>query len=520
MLAILYAIYKNRTKTILLLCLFYLLAPFASATGEDKDNYRWRVEGDWWFIHPNGQFGARGTNNYINFNEDFHFGDYSTFTGKIDWRFRRKHHFLLTASPVRFSRTETIGRTINFQGQTFDIGSQVTAKMKTFNFAPGYQYDLIRRDSGYLGLQINVNLLDTSATLTEVGTANGQTGTKTASKTLLAPLPSFGPVGRWYPLPNSNRLSLEGSVTGMYFFGYGDFITARGSVGVGITHGLVVRGGYQMGSRLSVHGSSNELGLRLTTTGPTAGLEYSWGQSPEEKRHEHITPEVSDWHVDWIPIYLWFSGLHGYVGVDGYVVPVHESFSDIFSQLNIGLMTALDVRHKRFGVLSDMVFLSLSSNEQSTPLGAYSGYTTNNKAFFLDEEVYGRVVDTERFSADAMSGARMWHLNNAIDFFQGGSGSATVTAGQTQGWVDPVIGARFRVNFDKGWYATVKGDGGGFGTGSQETYQMFGGVGKEFKQKYSLLTGWRYLLVDYKNGGFLYDTHMNGLIVGFSLRCK
>jgi hypothetical protein len=49
---------------------------------------------------------------------------------------------------------------------------------------------------------------------------------------------------------------------------------------------------------------------------------------------------------------------------------------------------------------------------------------------------------------------------------------------------------------------------------------MFGGVGKEFKQKYSLLAGWRYLLVDYKNDGFLYDTHMNGLIVGFSLRCK
>ena len=67
--------------------------------------------------------------------------------------------------------------------------------MKAFNFAPGYQYDIIRRDSGYLGLQINVNLLDTSATLTDVGTANGQIGTKTASKQLLAPLPAFGPVG-------------------------------------------------------------------------------------------------------------------------------------------------------------------------------------------------------------------------------------------------------------------------------------------------------------------------------------
>jgi hypothetical protein len=305
----------------------------------------------------------------------------------------------------------------------------------------------------------------------------------------------------------------------MYFFGYGSFASAHASLGIGITHGLALRGGYQMGSRLSIHGASNQIGLRLTTTGPTAGLEYSWGQIPEAKPHAPIAPELSNWHVDWIPLYLWFSGLSGYVGLGGYVVPVHESVSDVFSQLNIALMSALDVRHKHLGVLTDLVFISLSTNEKTTPFGTvYSGYSTNEKSFFLDPEIYGRVVDTERFSVDALAGTRIWHLNNAINLYKGGS--ATVTAGQTQDWVDPVLGGRFRLNCNKGWYATLKGDAGGFGIGSQVTYQTIATIGKEFKKKYSLQAGYRYFAVDYKNAGFLYNVHMNGPILGFNLRYK
>jgi len=52
------------------------------------------------------------------------------------------------------------------------------------------------------------------------------------------------------------------------------------------------------------------------------------------------------------------------------------------------------------------------------------------------------------------------------------------------------------------------------------TYQIYAGVGKEFKKKYSMLLGYRYMYVDYKNGGFLYDTHMNGLQAGFNIRFK
>jgi hypothetical protein len=92
-----------------------------------------------------------------------------------------------------------------------------------------------------------------------------------------------------------------------------------------------------------------------------------------------------------------------------------------------------------------------------------------------------------------------------------------VTAGQTQKWVDPVLGARFRLNANKGIFFNLKGDAGGFGVGSQLTYQIYAGMGKEFKERYSVLLGYRYLFVDYTSGGFVYDVHMNGLLTGFNI---
>jgi hypothetical protein len=488
----------------------------------DRDAYKWRIEGNWWFTHPTGSFGLNGSNanNYFDINKDFHFQSYSTFSGKADYHFRHKHHFLLNITPVSNSRTVTLGREITFQGQTFAVGAQVTASVKALNIAPGYQYDILRTDRGYLGIEADLNLLDTEGTLKAVGTTNNQNASGSASKSFFAPLPAVGPIGRWYPLPNSNRLSLEGSFRGMYFFGYGDFISSRANVGFLLTPHLALKGGYQLGSRLSVHGTGDAIGIRFTEKGPTAGLEYSWGEAPprKPKAPPSSSTEPSDWHVDWIPFYLWFSGLSGNVGAGGYTTPVNVSFSDVLKDLNIGLMTGLDVRRKRVGLTTDLIFMNLSSDQNATPVGAFSGFTANVKELILQPELYYRVLERDKGTIDAEAGFRYWHMNNSLDLMQG---SATpVTVGQTQGWVDPTLGARFRLNLPKTSFATVKGDVGGFGAGSSLSWQIYAVVGKEFKRRFSAMLGYRYLFVDYTNGGFVYDVHMSGLIAGLGIKLK
>jgi len=510
---------RNRSRHILLIALVCLAAlPLVQAQDAgDLDNQKWRVEGNWWFTHPSGYFGVNGSNNYVNFNRDFGFGNTSTFSGRIDYRFRHKHHLLFNVTPIYESRSATLNRTIMFEGETFEVGAQASASLRTLNFAPGYEYDIIRRDHGFLGLELDVNLVDQRASLSAAAFAGGSGVAVSGSKSIFAPLPAVGPVFRWYPLHNSNRLSVDGSVRGMPFFGYGNFLSAQGGLNVGLTKGLMFRAGYQMGSRLSIHGTSDQIAVQVTHTGPTAGLEYSWGEAPPPK--QHVPNQPSNWHVDWVPFYLWFSGLQGNVGAGGQVVPVNVSFADVFSQLNIGYMSVLDVRWKRVGLLTDLVFISVSSDQQSTPVGAlYSGFTANAKTSIIDPELYVRLLDKDRGSIDIVGGGRIWHLNNSIDLLAGSQPATSV--GQTQLWVDPVLGARFRLNLNKGWFVDLKGDAGGFGVGSKATYQIYGGVGKEFKKRYSLLLGYRYLDVDYQEGGFTYDVHMNGAITGFNIRFK
>jgi hypothetical protein len=242
----------------------------------DLDAYKWRFTAMWWYSHPSGSFNASSDQVSFDIDRDFKFSSYSTFSGGVDWHFKRKHHFLFNASPINSSRSAVLNRDITFRGVTYSLGASVAVDLNSLALTPGYQWDFIRRRQGYLALATSISLLNTTGSITGTGSVNGVSANRTASGSILAPLPILGTAGRWYPIPESSRFSLDGSVQGMYFFGYGDFVYARGKANVKLHHNLNLTAGYQMGTRLKVKGTSNHIGLRLTQTGPVVGLEASW----------------------------------------------------------------------------------------------------------------------------------------------------------------------------------------------------------------------------------------------------
>jgi len=62
----------------------------------------------------------------------------------------------------------------------------------------------------------------------------------------------------------------------MYLFGYGNFISTQGSAGARLGSHINLAGGYEMGSRLAINGTSDRLNVRLTQRGPTGGMEFNF----------------------------------------------------------------------------------------------------------------------------------------------------------------------------------------------------------------------------------------------------
>ena len=256
------------------------LASTKQEAQEDFDQYQLRLDTFWFYSNPAGSI--RGTANVdstsIDLQKDLGFNTYSTFTGKLEWKFTRKNHLYVTVSPLYTNHTTTLTRTFTFQGRTFSAGAVTRGDLHALLVAPGYQYDFIRRKRGHLGIGLQIDLFDTSAKIsapTQIINGKPQAAVS-ASGSLLAPIPVVGPEFRFY-LTNSPRVFVEGGCYGMYLFGYGNFVSTADAIGVSLNRHISLNAGYQLGSRLVVNQSSSadRLGLRLTQQGAIVGAQFS-----------------------------------------------------------------------------------------------------------------------------------------------------------------------------------------------------------------------------------------------------
>jgi hypothetical protein len=134
----------------------------------------------------------------------------------------------------------------------------------------------------------------------------------------------------------------------------------------------------------------------------------------------------------------------------------------------------------------------------------------------IDPEFGYRALETNDRALDALVGFRYWDMQNSLVLKIPNAPDTGRRASRS--WADPILGLRYQQTLSPRWSVVFKGDFGGFGAGSEFTYQLLGSVGYHFGKENSIHLAYRYLSVDYRSGNFVADLAIQGLLLGFGFR--
>jgi opacity protein-like surface antigen len=234
------------------------------------------------------------------------------------------------------------------------------------------------------------------------------------------------------------------------------------------------------------------------------------------------TAEAADaWQFEVTP-YLWATRMKGDVQTTRLPkTEVDMKFSDILENLDFGFMTAFEARKGRWGFLFDGMYMKVSDGASaSLPGGAL---VVDAKARVQQTMLAGAVayrVMEGHAALDLIGGLRYNKIDVDADIdpsLFGGVGPRVSRSGKKD-WVDPYIGLRVIHPLNAKWHAIGYVDVGGFGAGSDTTWQGMAGLSYAYSASTSLNMGYRYMKVDYKDGGFRYDMANDGLYAGVGMR--
>lgn len=289
-------------------------------------------------------------------------------------------------------------------------------------------------------------------------------------------------------------------------------------------------------------------GVVLASLGAMLGMAgIAWAADPGPARASVIEalPTSPSWTYRFTP-YGWLTSLDGTQTVRGRSVKVNASFIDIVEKSDtlVGLMGNFEARNGSFALYGDLVWSSIGfeRNDVRTRTPAPGITTTVGRAVGLDIQMaiaeVGAAYEVARFGAlafDVLAGARYWYQEADLSFEVDrtiGIGDLELVGGRafarsgSVDWLDPVVGARVRYTVAPGHELWLRGDIGGFGVGSDFSWQAIGAYGFELGTyegiTFSGVIGYRALYADYTQGEgrqrYEFDMLQHGPVLGISAR--
>ncbi len=238
------------------------------------------------------------------------------------------------------------------------------------------------------------------------------------------------------------------------------------------------------------------------------GASDAWG-SGEPSGSLFATGDASgEGHNSEVILYLWAAGIDGKIGLGPIEGDLEASFSDVLDQLDSGLAVYYETWEEGTGFYLDVMYLKLSDE-----IG--QGLLT------LDYEVKLTLVEAAALlpqgppesPVDVIIGVRYLDLGADLALTPvppGGSASGG------KHFADPIVGARWRRLLSDKWGLGFRADIGGFGIGSDLSWQLLADFRYQLSPLWKLDFAYRYLDIDYDDDDFKLDVAMYGPVLGFA----
>ncbi len=211
------------------------------------------------------------------------------------------------------------------------------------------------------------------------------------------------------------------------------------------------------------------------------------------------------WELTLAP-YLILPWISGHMSVKGNDVTFDAGPDTIIDNLQFAGMGYFGARRGNWGVAVDVLFIALGTTLERPP------------ANVDPEEGAFTFMGTRKIhpQLDFVFGARWNYLNGRIEF----KGPLQTVVEDTKNWVDPIVGIQFRQPLGKRWHFVFQGDIGGFGAGSDFTWNVFPSISVDVAKRVRLGFGYRAISLEYITGEgferFEYDATVSGPAFGLS----
>ncbi len=239
---------------------------------------------------------------------------------------------------------------------------------------------------------------------------------------------------------------------------------------------------------------------------------------------QDTSSEKSRWEFELIP-YLWMVNISGDVTVGDLSSHAKMSFGDIFSDLKFGGQGFLQARKGKWGLFLDATYVNLSPEEQTVgPRVGPINVDIGIKEWLVE---FGGLYQFARWplgkkegaalALDVLAGGRYWYMKGDLDV-TAPLANLSFHASKSKNWIDPFVGLDARLHLTKDLRLVIEGDVGGFGVGSQITWNGSIVLAYSISRVVSVGVGYRVLNLDYESGSGLtkmkLDATMYGPMIG------